>query len=72
MPWNTIVVVEWRDYATLAGGVPYVNDGAHVIGLKWGKVVSLHAYLDTQILIEAFRVMGEAGFDEALAPPIED
>ena len=72
MPSNTTVVVEWRDYATLAGGIPYVNDGAHVIGLKWGKVVSLHAYLDTQILIEAFRVMGEAGFDEALAPPIED
>lgn len=72
MPWDTTVVVEWRDFATLTGGVPYVNDGTHVIGLKWGKVVSLHAYLDTQILIDALNVMGAAGDTEAVAPPIED
>lgn len=52
-PWNTTAVVEWRDTATLANGAPYVNQGAHVIGMRWGKVVTLHAYLDTAILAEA-------------------
>ena len=28
-PWDTTIVVEWRDTATLPGGAPYVNDGAH-------------------------------------------
>lgn len=72
LPRNTTVVVEWRDFATLAGGVPYVNDGTHVIGLRWGKVVSLHAYLDTQVLIDALNIMGASGESEAIAPPIED
>lgn len=71
-PWHTTVVVEWRDYATLADGTSYVNDGAHAIQLRWGKVVVLHAYLDTAILIDAMRVMAKAGVAEARAPRIED
>jgi ketosteroid isomerase-like protein len=71
-PWHTTVVVEWRDYATLADGTSYVNDGAHAIQLHWGKVVVLHAYLDTAILIDAMQVMAKAGVAEALAPRIED
>jgi ketosteroid isomerase-like protein len=71
-PWRTTVVVEWRDYATLADGTPYVNDGAHAIQIAWGKVVVLHAYLDTQVLIDAMRKMVAAGVAEATAPKIED
>lgn len=71
-PWNTTVVVEWRDFATLANGEAYVNDGAHVIQLRWGKVVVLHAYLDTQIMIDAMNIMQAAGCAEAGAPKIED
>ena len=71
-PWRTTVVVEWRDYATLADGGEYVNDGAHAIQLSWGKVVVLHAYLDTQVIIDAMRKMAAAGVEEALAPKIED
>lgn len=71
-PWATTVVVEWRDVATLADGTPYVNDGAHAIQLRWGKVVVLHAYLDTQIMIDAMRTMAKAGVKEAMAPRIED
>jgi ribulose-5-phosphate 4-epimerase/fuculose-1-phosphate aldolase len=54
-PWATTVGVEWRDFATLADGTSYVNDGAHAIQIRWGKVVVLHAYLDTQIVIDAMR-----------------
>lgn len=71
-PWHTTVVVEWRDYATLADGTAYVNDGAHAIQLRWGKVVVLHAYLDTQIVVDAMRVMTNAGVAEATAAKIED
>lgn len=71
-PWATTVVVEWRDFATLADGSEYVNDGAHVIQIRWGKVVMLHAYLDTQILIDALNKMDAAGVSEARAPQIID
>ena len=63
-PWHTTVLVEWHDYATLADGSPYVNDGAHAVQLRWGKVVVLHAYLDTQIVRDAMRVMAKAGVVE--------
>lgn len=71
-PWRTTVVVEWRDYATLADGSRYVNDGAHAIQLRWGKVVVLHAYLDTDVLKKAFKVMTDNGVAEAGAAKIED
>jgi ketosteroid isomerase-like protein len=71
-PWDTTAVVEWRGAATLASGEPYVNDGAHVIRMRWGKVVSLHEYLDTEVLADACRRMAEQGIAEAAAEPIED
>ncbi len=71
-PWRTTVVVEWRDFATLADGALYVNDGAHAIQIRWGKVIVLHAYLDTQIVVDAMHVMAAAGVAEANAPRIED
>ena len=71
-PWRTTVVVEWRDYAMLADGSSYVNDGAHAIQLRWGKVVVLHAYLDTVIIVDAMRAMVKAGVAEASAAKIED
>ncbi len=46
-PWNTIAVVEWTDRAALADGEPYENQGVHIIRIRWGKAVILHAYLDT-------------------------
>ena len=71
-PGDTTVVVEWRDTATLADGAPYVNDGVHIVRMRWSKVVSLHAYLDTEIYAAACRQLAANGFPEAIAPPIED
>lgn len=71
-PWNTSALIEWRDAATPADGVPYVNDGTHVIRLRWGKLVSLHAYLDTAVLANACRRMADNGIAEAAAAPIGD
>jgi ketosteroid isomerase-like protein len=69
-PWDTTVVVEWTDRATPADGGNYVNSGAHVIRMRWGKVVSIHAYLDTQVLIDTLDRMAVNGIEEAKAPPI--
>jgi ketosteroid isomerase-like protein len=68
--WDTTAVVEWTDRATPIDGKNYVNSGVHVIRLRWGKVVSIHAYLDTQVLIDTFNQMAANGIEEAKAPPI--
>ncbi len=36
-PWDTQVAVEWVDRATPPDGVPYVNEGAHVMRLRRGS-----------------------------------
>lgn len=71
-PWDTTVVVEWHDRATLATGAPYDNDGVHVVRLRWGRLVSLHAYLDTAVVADACRQLAAEGVEEARAPPIAD
>jgi ketosteroid isomerase-like protein len=71
-PWNTIAVVEWEDWATTLDGKGYTNEGVHVIHMRWGRVVSLKVYLDTQKLVEACRRQAEHGIQQALAPQITD
>lgn len=70
-PWNTVVTVEWVDQFTALDGQPYSNEGVHVLRFLWGRVVEIHAYLDTQ-KVEAFmQRLAAVGIDEAVAPPIE-
>lgn len=71
-PWLTTVVVEWTDRATPADGSSYVNEGVHVIRLRWGKVMYLRAYLDTAVLAATLEGLAAYGVSEALAAPIED
>ena len=33
-PWNTAGALEWVDRATATDGVPYVNEGTHVLRLR--------------------------------------
>jgi ketosteroid isomerase-like protein len=70
-PWNTVVAVQWTDSGSSRDQVPYVNDGVHVVRLRWGKAVEIHAYLDTQKVREACDRMAAAGIAEAGAAPIE-
>ncbi len=44
----------------------------HVIRLHWGKIVSLHPYLDTQKYAAALGRLAGTGFAEAAAKLIED
>lgn len=70
-PWHTRVVVEWTDDAELADGTPYLNSGVHVVRMRWGRVVGIHAHLDTARWQEACAAMARAGISEAAAAPIE-
>jgi ketosteroid isomerase-like protein len=71
-PWNTTATAEWQSTATSAIGKPYLNDGVHIVRLRLGKIVSMHVYLDTQVLEDVCRDMANQGIEEAAEPPIED
>jgi ketosteroid isomerase-like protein len=70
-PWDLTVAVEWLGHATPKAGEPYVSEGAHIIRIRRGRVVYLHAYEDSQKVAEACRRMADAGIQEATAQPIE-
>ena len=72
MPWNTTIAVEWTDEATPANGEPYVNEGVHIIKMKWGKAFYIHGYLDTQLFIDLCKRLSASGLKEASENPITD
>ena len=69
-PWDTAVAVEWTDRGRTADDQPYENEGAHWIRLRWGKGVSVHAYLDTEKVTAITDRLAKAGIAEAAEPPI--
>jgi ketosteroid isomerase-like protein len=71
-PWDTTVAVEWTDRATPADGSEYVNHGVHIIRMRWGRVFSIHAYVDTQLVHELCRRLAAQGIADAALPAIED
>jgi ketosteroid isomerase-like protein len=70
--WNAVVAVEWIAHVMPKAGAPYENHGAHIIRIRRGRVVYLHAYEDSQKVAEACRAMAAAGIAEAGASPITD
>lgn len=69
-PWDLFVGVEWQAHATPRSGEQYLNQGAHIIRIRWGRVVYFHAYEDSQRVAEACRQMADSGIEEAAAAPI--
>lgn len=65
MPWNTTALVEWRDSFTLPDGTRRGNQGVHALRLRWGKVVSLRVYCDTQLLAGVLERMASQGREAA-------
>jgi ketosteroid isomerase-like protein len=63
-PWDTAIAVEWTDRGRAE------NEGAHWIRLRWGKGVSVHAYLDTEKVTAITERLAAAGIAEAAEPPI--
>lgn len=70
-PWDTTVAVEWVDRATPADGIPYVNEGTHLIRLRRGRIVALRASCDTQKVAAVCERLATRGMADAAAPPIE-
>jgi ketosteroid isomerase-like protein len=70
-PWNTRLAISWQDRGVAADGVDYENEGIHRLRLEWGRLVELHAKLDTQHLERTLDRMAAAGIEEADADPIE-
>jgi ketosteroid isomerase-like protein len=71
-PWDTTIAIEWTDEAKPADGSFYINHGVHIIKMRWGKAYSIHAYLDTQLIIDLCNRLAAVGVVEATLPPIED
>jgi len=69
-PWRTVAMIEWVDRARPADGLPYLNEGTHVLRFSWGRLVGLHAYLDTQKVAAVCARLANEGIEEAAAPPI--
>lgn len=70
--WNAVAAVEWIAHVTPKLGAPYDNHGAHIIRIRRGRVVYLHAYEDSQKVAQACEAMAAAGIEEARAAPITD
>jgi len=71
-PWNTRLAIAWTDRGVAADGADYENEGVHRLRLEWGRLVELHATLDTQHLDRTLDRMAAAGIDEAAADPISN
>jgi ketosteroid isomerase-like protein len=70
-PWDTTVGVEWTNTGTLIDGSPYSNTGAHILKIRWGKIVSFHAYFHNIAAIDdALTRVAAHGVPEAAALPI--
>jgi hypothetical protein len=71
-PWNTFVLVDWRESNHGADGVTTENFGRHFARLRWGKMIDLTICPDTAGLQATLDRLAAAGFAEAHAAPIED
>ena len=68
-PWNTTVVVEWRDFFETPSG-PGGNCGVFVFTIRWGRVHRLSVHTDTDRIKSHFAAVAATGVSEALAAPI--
>jgi ketosteroid isomerase-like protein len=70
-PWRTVAMVEWVDRFAV-NGTPGSNQGVHVFRLRWGRVVELSVYCDTDKLRGYLAAKAAGGLAEAIAPPITE
>jgi ketosteroid isomerase-like protein len=71
-PWDATVMVQWENRGRACDGQPYANQGAHVLRLRWGRVIYLHEYLDSQRVAAVCRRLARQGVSEAAAEPLTD
>jgi len=69
-PWDTKVFVRWTGDDKFPDGSPYQNHGVHIIHLRWGKLTSLDANVDSQIVAKLMDALAASGVEEARATPL--
>jgi ketosteroid isomerase-like protein len=69
-PWNTLVLVEWKETNSGTDGVRTANHGVHVMHLKWGRTTRLVICPDTVGLKATLDRLALGGNSEAEAAPI--
>lgn len=69
-PWNTWGAVHWTDRAVLLDGSLYENHGTTWINIRWGRVVEVLEYMDTEAVAAACGRIAAAGLEEATAAPL--
>jgi ketosteroid isomerase-like protein len=72
LPGDTRIAVQFRVELTPPDGGSYFNDVAQFIRLKWGRIVEISLYEDTDKLVHLLQRMSEQGITEASAAPITD
>lgn len=70
LPHDTTAIAIRTAAATLANGDSYCNRGVHIINIKWGKIVSLDVFEDSQAVAIALEKQVMCGVKEAGLPQI--
>lgn len=70
LPWDTVVVTQFRIHARLRDGRSYENDGMQFLRIRWGRIVEDRVFEDTYKLVNELQRMGEQGISEAISTPI--
>ncbi len=71
-PWNTGVLVQWREWNIAADGVKTFNEGYHAVQLRWGRMTRLVICPDTAVLETTLQRLALAGYEESVAAMIVD
>lgn len=69
-PWDTVVIARWIGDGEFPDGAPYENHGVHIIHLRWGKVASLDANEDSEVVVKLMNALVATGVEEAGKPPL--
>ncbi len=72
LPWNVVVVTQFRICDQLPDGTLYENKGVQVARIRWGRVVEDHLIEDTQYLAQILERLVSLGVQEAAALPLQD
>ena len=72
LPWDATIMVQWENRGRARDRQSYANQGAHVLRLRWGRVIYLHEYLDSQRVAAVCRRLARQGVSEAAAEPLTD
>lgn len=69
-PWNTTIIVDWKETNSGTDGVVTDNRGIHAINLQWGKATRVVICPHTDGLRKTLDRLFAAGVAEAHAAPI--